>query len=81
MRHSPITIFPMGGRYCSIMMVDRGNAFVFERITAKITTAVRNETPAIEFLSIPAIDVGRGLQYRRSHTPSWSCAPQIPKYA
>ena len=25
------------------MMVDRGNAFVFERITAKITTAVRNE--------------------------------------
>jgi len=33
---------PMGGRYCSTMMVDRGNALVFERISAKIATAVVN---------------------------------------
>ena len=35
----------MGGRYCSIMMVESGNAFVFERISAKIATAVMNGMP------------------------------------
>ena len=39
-----MTNFPTGGRYCSIMMVDRGNALVFDRISAKIATAVVNGT-------------------------------------
>lgn len=44
-RHPPTTNFPTGGRYCSIMMVDRGNAPVFDRISAKIATAVVDGTP------------------------------------
>ena len=40
-----MTNFSTGGLYCSTMMVDRGNALVFERITAKIATAVVNGTP------------------------------------
>lgn len=56
-----MTNFPTGGRYCSTMMVDRGNALVFERITAKITTAVVNGTLEGQFLSPSAMsrqDVG-----------------------
>jgi hypothetical protein len=29
----------MGGRYCSMMIVESGNAFVFERIIARTATA------------------------------------------
>jgi len=50
-RHPPTTTFPTGGRYCSTMMVDRGNAPVFERITVNITTAVMGGTPGDQSLS------------------------------
>ena len=32
--------FPMGGRNCSMTTVETGNALVFERMTARIATAV-----------------------------------------
>ena len=31
--------FPIGGRYCSMITVESGKAFVFERIRAKTATA------------------------------------------
>ena len=49
-RYPPTTNLPTGGRYCSIMMVDKGNAPVSERITGKIATAVMKETPVSQFL-------------------------------
>jgi hypothetical protein len=53
------------------MMVDRGNALVFERISAKITTAVVNGTPEGQFLGPLAMSRrGEGEEEGSSAVPS-----------
>jgi hypothetical protein len=39
----PMTMLSRGGRYCSIMTVERGKALVLERRTAKTATPVKDE--------------------------------------
>ena len=64
------------------MIVDGGNAPVFERITAKIATAAVNGTPKDQSLS--PLEVSRqggceGLRYHLTRLLSWLYAPRTPK--
>ena len=66
------------------MIVDGGNAPVFERITAKIATAAVNGTPKDQSLS--PLEVSRqggceGLRYHLTRLLSWLYAPRTPKRA
>jgi hypothetical protein len=52
-------VFPIGGRYCSRIIVLGGNAFVFERMSAKIdTAAVAGQRARRESMEGPAVDSG-----------------------
>lgn len=75
-QNAPITILSIGGRYCSIMHVDGGKAFVFERIMARTATAVARVTGILLLMQLNQLTTHRQCQLchesfaRRTPTPS-----------